>query len=248
MLLSEIVNPGDKIDIQLTYQLEQSKLGENIEVKLYKSSVFDYSSDTELEITMPTESGKVVLFQNGLRLRMIFYTKRGLYECFGVVKNRFKKENIMTLVVDIKTPPVKFQRREFFRIDCTIDMQYYNIDENVAQLETTEALFEEIQDVKYIGSEKKTLIQDISGGGIRFISDEEFAKGAYLLCVIRLTNQKIDNTFYLVCRIISSNRIEHMQNKYSNRAKFNFKDIKDRETIVRYVFEEERRIRNKEIR
>lgn len=247
MVLSEIVNPGDKIDIQLMYQIEQNKLGNIAELKTYKSSVYDYVNDTELEITMPTEGGKVVLFQNGLRLSMLLYTSKGLYECFSVVKNRDKKDNIMTLVIEIKSPPVKFQRREFYRIDCTIDMQYYKIDERVAMLETTEAIFEEIQDMKYIGTEKKTIIQDISGGGIRFVSDELFNKDDYILSVIRLTNQKIDNTFYLVCKIISSDKIEHLANKYTNRAKFKFKDIKDREIIVRFVFEEERRIRNKEI-
>ena len=66
MVLSDLINPGDKIDIQLTYQLEQSKMGQDVEVKIYKSSVFDFVSDTEIEITMPTEGSKVVLFQNGL--------------------------------------------------------------------------------------------------------------------------------------------------------------------------------------
>ena len=95
MILNEIINPGDKIDIQLTYQLEKNKLGETVDVKLYKSSVFDFVSDTEIEITMPTEAGKVVLVQNGLRIRLLIYTQRGLYECFGIVKNRCKKENIL---------------------------------------------------------------------------------------------------------------------------------------------------------
>lgn len=247
MVLSDLINPGDKIDIQLTYQLEQSKMGQDVEVKIYKSSVFDFVSDTEIEITMPTEGSKVVLFQNGLRLRMLYYTQKGLYECLGVVENRYKKNNILTLVVDIKTPPQKFQRREFYRVNCLIDMQYYKISEEVADLDTTEAVFAEIQNPEYIGREKKTSIQDISGGGIRFISDEKFEKDSYILAVIRLTNEKIDNTFYLVCRIVSSEEVEYMTDKYSNRAKFNFKDIKDREAIVRYVFEEERRIRKKEI-
>ncbi|MDY2590937.1 MAG: flagellar brake protein [Agathobacter sp.] len=247
MILNEIINPGDKIDIQLTYQLEKNKLGETVDVKQYKSSVFDFVSDTEIEIAMPTEAGKVVLFQNGLRIRLIIYTKRGLYECFGIVKNRCKKENILSLIIEIKTSPQKFQRREFYRIECSIDMQYYSISQEVAKLETTEALFAEIQNFEYIDKEKKSIIQDISGGGIRFTSDEQLERDSFLLAIIRLTNEKIDNTFYLVCKIISSNIIEHMQDKYTNRAKFIFKDIKDRETIVRYVFEEERRIRRKEI-
>ena len=35
--------------------------------------------------------------------------------------------------------------------------------------------------------------------------------------------------------------------RYSCRAKFIFKDLKDREKIVRFVFEEERKIRRKEV-
>lgn len=247
MILTDYFNLGDKIDIQLTYQLEQSRKGELVEVKQYKSSVYEFASDTDIEITMPTDSGKLVLFQNGLRLHMLFYTRKGMFECYGVVKNRYKKENIMTLVVEIKTTPTKFQRREYFRIECSIDMLYYLIDENVAHLESTEALFSEIQNVEYIGGQRAGSIQDISGGGIRFVSNEEISKDSYILAVIRLTNSNYDNTFYLATKIISSEKIEHLQNKYSNRAKFNFKDIKDRESIVRYIFEEERRIRKKEL-
>ena len=248
MTITDVISPGDKIDIQLTYQIEKNNNGELVEINLYKSSVLDFISNSEIEIYMPSENGKVVLFQNGLRLRMLFYSKRSLYECHGIVKNRCKKDNILSLIIELKTPLEKYQRREFYRIECTIDMQYYHISEEVAKLETTEQLFSEIQDFEYIDKEHKAIIQDISGGGIRFVTDEMLDKGSYLLAVIRLTNDKIDNTFYLVCKIIASDKIEHMQNKFSNRAKFNFKEIKDRETIVRYVFEEERRIRRKEIR
>jgi c-di-GMP-binding flagellar brake protein YcgR len=34
---------------------------------------------------------------------------------------------------------------------------------------------------------------------------------------------------------------------FSNRIEFLFKDLRDREKIVRFVFEEERRIRKKEV-
>ena len=69
---------------------------------------------------------------------------------------------------------------------------------------------------------------------------------SYIVIKLRLTNEKLDETFFLVCKIISCDRIDDFEGKYSNRAKFMFKDIKDRETIVKYVFEEQRRIRKKE--
>lgn len=247
MTLEELISPGDKIDIRLLYQLEQERAGNDVEVKTYKSSTYDYLSDTELEIAMPTENGKMVLFQTGLRCEFIFYTNRGLYMCTGIVKKRYKKDFLFALAVEIKTPPSKFQRREFFRVDCLIDMKYYKITEEVASLDSTEKLFAEIQGIDYIGAALNAVVQDISGGGIRFTTDEQLEVNSYLLIVIRLANNKMDETFYLPCKLISSNKIEHAVGKYSNRGKFIFKDIKDRETIVRFVFEEERRIRKKEL-
>ena len=89
MLLSDITNLGDKIDIQLVQQLEQLKNGQLSEpIRTYKSSLFDYLNDKEIEIGMPTENGRMVLFQVGLRCRMLFYTKKGLYTCFATVQKR----------------------------------------------------------------------------------------------------------------------------------------------------------------
>ena len=37
MKISDFMQPGDRIDIQLIYQIERQKNGEGIEVKLYKN-------------------------------------------------------------------------------------------------------------------------------------------------------------------------------------------------------------------
>ena len=246
MKLNELISPGDKIDIKLSYQIEQARMGSNIEVKTYKSSIYDFASNTSIEMSMPTDGSKMVLFQVGLRCEMIFYSKKGLYSCLGIVKDRIRKDNLYVLIVEIKTPLSKYQRREFFRVDCMIDMEYYNISEQVASLPTTEALFEEISKVDYIGLAISGVTLDISGGGIRFSSPVENKTGSYILMKIRLSNSTIDQIFYLVCKIISSKQVEHAKDRFSNRAKFIFKDIKDRELIVKFVLGEERRIRKKE--
>ena len=41
MKMSDLIQPGDRIDIQLVYQVERQQNGEDIEVKLYKSKVCD---------------------------------------------------------------------------------------------------------------------------------------------------------------------------------------------------------------
>ena len=55
----------------------------------------------------------------------------------------------------------------------------------------------------------------------------------------------VQNKFVLVAQIIDSYGAINDSEKYINRGKFIFKDLKDREKIVRFVFEEERKIRKK---
>ena len=246
MTLSELVKLGDKIDVRLGYQVEQQKMGKPMELKNFKSSVFDYVSDTEMEILMPSDGGKIYLFETGIRLELLFYTNKGLYTCQAITKQHYKKENVYLLTVEIKSPPSKYQRREFFRVDCTLDMQYYSVNEEIAELASTEEVFCALQSEEFIGMSIPAIVQDISGGGIRFSSPVYNEIDSYIVIKLRLTNERLDETFFLACKIISCDRIEDFEGKYSNRAKFMFKDIKDRETIVKYVFEEQRRIRKKE--
>lgn len=246
MTLSEITKPGDKIDIQLVQQLEQHQQGKSTEpIRTYKSSVFDFNDDDSIEICMPTENGRMVLFQVGLRCKMLFYTRKGLFTCTTVVQKRYKSENFFVLSMKLTSAPNKFQRREFFRIDCMIPMQLIPIPEEVAMLKQTEDIFEEVQKPEYIAKTIDGYALDISGGGIRFSTEKTQKENKYMLVTVRLENEKIDQLFYLVSEVIASEPNTNGE-KYINRAKFLFKDLNDRETIVRYVFEEQRRLRRKE--
>lgn len=233
----EVIRPGDKIDIQYLHQNNG---------KTYKSSVFDVLNDTEIEISMPTDEGKMVLFQMGFEFQFYFYTAKGLFTCDAVVTGRYKKENFYLLAVKIISGLKKYQRRDFYRVNCLIDFSYYKITDEIAELETTEDLFEEIASPDYLEQKMLARTKDISGGGVRFLANEELETGTKLLAVIRLTNDKLDHMFYLVAEVIECFAAENMQDRWIIRAKWRFKNIKDRDLIVRYVFEEDRMIRKKE--
>ncbi len=250
MLLNELTQLGDKIDIQLTQQLQMQESGEIVDgdVRTYKSCLFDYISDTEIEIAMPTENGRMVLFQIGLRCKMLFYSKRGLFTCNAVVQKRYKKDNLFVLAMQLTSEPVKLQRREFFRIDCILDMRYVPVTPEIAKLETTEKLFAEIQKPEYIDCYEKGTMLDLSGGGLRFQTGRRLDVGTYQVSEIRLDNERMDQTFYLVTKIISCEQMQNDMERYICRGQFFFKNLRDRENIVRFVFDEERRIRRKETR
>ncbi len=248
MLLSDVANLGDKIDIQLVQQIEQQHNGElNGPIRTYKSSLFEFVNDKEIEIGMPTENGRMVLFQIGLRCQLMFYTKKGLYICTCTVQKRFKKDNFFVLLLQLRDEPKKFQRREFYRVNATVDFDYMVVGNEFIQMETTREIYEASQELKFSQYSSAAITVDISGGGMRFASDERLMAGGNLLVVIRLSNDKVDQTFFLVTQIIESVESPKVRGKYITRGKFLFKDLNDREEIVRFVFEEERRIRRKEM-
>lgn len=246
MRIKDVITPGDKIDIRLTHKINAEENGGET-AQIYQSSVADYLSDTELEILMPTREGRVMLFQVGAEMEFTFFTRHGMYNARGTVTKRYRIDNLFLLAVQIRSELVKFQRREFFRIDCMIDIEYYKIREEVAELPTTAMLFAELLDVQYIGTSIKGTMMDISGGGLRFSSKEQLQRGDFILLVIRLTNDRMDETFYLVGEVMAGEPHPNLEDLFMNRAKFIFKDLKDREKIVRFVYDEERRIRKKEI-
>lgn len=244
MNFSNIIIPGDKIDIRLLHQMNAEDNGGQ-KAKVYKSNVCEFVSDHEMEILMPMQGSRMVLLQIGAECQFVFYTRRGLYSCDAIVRERYRKDNLYLLRILLRTEPKRFQRRAFFRIDFVTEMQLLEITEEVAALKTTEMLFVESQDIKYIDHKKKAMICDISGGGVRFTVDTPLEPGQFVLLTFRLVNENTDECFYLVSQIVATQKED--TDRYSCRAKFIFKDLKDREKIVRFVFEEERRIRRKEV-
>ena len=186
------------------------------------------------------------MFNIGFECQFYFYSSRGLFTCEAVITNRYKKDNFYLLTARIKTGLKKFQRREFFRLECLLDFAYYKISNEVAALETTEDLFEEIVNPEYIEMKRLARTKDISGGGMRFTTMESLEVGSKVLTVFRLANEKVDHMFYLVADIVACDPVEKMPDLWVVRSKFEFKNIKDRDLIIRYVFEEDRMNRKRE--
>lgn len=231
----EFIKPGDKIDIHYLHQSNSKPL---------KSSVYDILNDTELEIVMPTLGGKMILFQVGIACQYYFYTQKGVYTCEAIVKERSRKGNFHVLKLKTTSAIKKFQRRDYFRLNCFIDFSYYTISKDMAIVETTEELLNEIEKPEYREQKKMARTRDISGGGVRFNAYEPIEVGTNLFNEIYLSNDKMDHIFYLVSEVIRCSQIE--QDKWEIRAKWYYKNKQERDMIVRFVFEEDRKKRKKE--
>ena len=87
---------------------------------------------------------------------------------------------------------------------------------------------------------------DISGGGARFISKVQYEKGSLIQFVFSLFVNGSITEYKLIGKVLKSERIENREGSFENRIQFVNMQTDDRESIIRYIFEEERKKRHRE--
>lgn len=247
MAVSDVIRLGDKIDIRLVQQVENMEnSGETPEV--YRSQVLDIKENGNFEIAMPTEKGRLILLPLGVRFEFVFYSHNGgLYRSIGQIAERYKKDGFYMLEVELRTPLEKFQRREFYRYACTMDFAFYMLDEEQLDMDSADEVYRDLMEGEFKASPCHGIMVDLSGGGMKFRSPYELNPNDRIMVMLRLTNDKMDRQFHILSNVIACVAVHTpTQIMYESRLKFIIEDNKIREEIIRYIFEEERKIRQKE--
>ncbi len=243
MTVAQVIHPGDRIEIN---EIKRGRQRDEMPC-LYRSKVLDVMENGNIEIAMPTEKGKLVLLTLGVRFDFVFFCRSGLYRAVAQVKERYKKDNIYMLEIELKSQLEKFQRREFYRYPCIMKFDYYLLTKEEAECGTGEAIYiqirnEELKDKK----ERAGQIIDLSGGGVKFITEGEIEEGQYMLLLLHLRNEELNKLYYIIGNIIACQESERSGRKcYEARVKFMIQDNNVQEDIIRYIFEEERKTRQR---
>lgn len=246
-MLSEYLTPGDRVEIKALNPNTvlahiASSADEYYDVKkTYRTRIYDILSEDVVSIEMPTEKTKLILLPVGEDFDLCFYTARGLYQCYARVRDRYKTSNVYILEMALTTNLRKFQRREYYRFNCVLDMKARNLSED-EERQITE------HEVEFIDTDMlldEGVIVDISGGGARFISNTKYEVGSLILFNFTLEIDGNRRPYSLIGRIITSDRPAEREG-FENRIKFVGINSKDRESIIKYIFEEERKIRQRQ--
>lgn len=208
--------------------------------KVYRTKVFDVLSEDQLEIMMPIEKGKVILLPVDGQFDLTFYTNKGLYQCFARVLDRYKSNNIYIVVMELTSNLRKRQRREYYRLGCALEVGFRKLaEQEVRGLEQNR--FRPVEGLPL----KKGTVADISGGGMRFLSDSGLEEGTFVCCSYTLPFRGTEKQYDLAGRILRSEEIAGKPGVFENRVQYINIDVDDREEIIKYIFEEERRQRHK---
>lgn len=235
-MIEKYIIPGQRIELQAVHRGVSD--GNKSNKKVYASNVFDIVSEDRVDIVMPMEKTKLVLLPVGGEYELFFYTEHGLYECVARVADRYKSSHVYLLTMELVTNLRKFQRREYYRFNCALDMKTrILVDDEIAAVEKHERLL--VPGLPF----KKSIIVDISGGGIRFISAFPYEKGNLIYCNYQLVYKDEKRNYEVVCQILDVQKLENRPGEYTHRAMFCDMDSKIREEIIQYIFEAERRSR-----
>lgn len=234
-MVSKYILPGDKLEIK---EIKRTGSQQEARPKAYVSKVYDILSEDRMEILMPMVQAKLILLPVDGEYEMVFYTKAGLYQCNARIVDRYKSNNVYILVVEMLTNLRKYQRREFYRFSCALDMQDRQLEEE--EINTVEEKTEVPSKALPL---KHSIIVDISGGGLRFVSDHAYDIGCLIYCKYNLMTDKGEKEYNLVGKVLKCKELENRKGEYEHRVQYVNIEPEEQEEIIKYIFLEERKNR-----
>lgn len=243
---------GDKIEIKRIMNSDETENSD----KYHKSQLVDILDDSKVNITMPIEGGKLYPLEIGERYQLCFYTAKGLFQCKCSIVERFRSNNVYIAVVRFTSDIEKLQRRQFYRLECIMDIYVRILSESESNdrkklLEKKYKNDEEKAAISlrlknYIPEWKEAVATDISGGGIRFIANYRIEKGTLTEVKLSVNIDSVSRQIMAGAKIISCEGILNRPGFYEHRTEMYDIPLREREIIIRYVFDEERKRRKRE--
>ena len=236
-MLAKYVLPGEKVELQA---VERAILGASVNESVHVSKVYDILSDERIEICMPMEQTKLILLPVGGEYEICFYTKTGVYQSFARVIDRYKTNGVFILLFELTTNLRKYQRREYYRFNCILNMQSRELseEEKISYEEQNGIILERNLPLR------QSVIVDISGGGLRFLSNHQYEPGSLIYINYRLLIKEKVKEYNVVGKVLAIKPSENRKGVYEHRVQYVNMGNDDREEIIRYIFEEERKHRS----
>jgi len=243
-MLSKFVNVGSRVDLTSIERVKYDNAEDN--KKVYETKVYDILSDDRIEVLMPMEQSKLILLPVDSEYDVNVYEGKLLYQFDARIVDRYKSNNVYIIVLELTSNIRKIQRREFYRFSCALDMGSRELEQE--EVEAVEKRDKSTDAVPLNGTIplRRAIIVDISGGGIRFISNYKYDKDQLIYCKYNLNFETGKKEYCLVGKVLAVKEVEHKPGTFEHRVQYMDINMEEREEIIRYIFQEERKNRRKE--
>ena len=254
----DIASIGDKIELEKIYY---NDIDDFIHKKKYASQLLDIIDLDKIKVSMPISKGRITPLAVGEEYILYIYTSKGIYMSRVLAQSRDHEKKIFVMIFKILNDFVKVQRRQYYRLNINFDVEFHLYTS--VELKVYRTLFEDqvlseeekgkLIDLLIDSQEEnisKGLVLDISGGGMRFQSKDQLKKDDFINLHFSLDTNSITKEYNIQAVVIESsksyNKIYDDKNVYENRVQFMNISKEDRENIVRFIFYEQRKQRQRE--
>ena len=253
-MAKEIIQIGNKIEMRAVSN--RTLTLDNPVSEIYVSQFMQWEDSNVAVIAVPSFKGHLVPLRPDEVYELRFFTRGGLYRCRGkIVKRNKTSGNIATAEVKFISALEKFQRRQYYRMNCIMPMTYSVLSDVQKELykEKKRSLSPEQKLLieKKLENQEMTFLKgtvlDISGGGMRFNSAVQQERDDILLLQPALPEAVRKKIPFLFGRVISSKRIPNKEPiTFDNRIEFIEISSYEQEQIITYIFKDERDKRRRE--
>lgn len=218
----------------MTKHQDLFKIGDRIEItreglkesKIYPSQILDSPKTNIFIISGPIYKNNIIPLHKGETIDIAYLVEnRGMYVFKAKIIEK-KYDPIYKLKVEKISQTKKYQKREYYRFEASIPVvKKHTIDTG--------------QGEKVIVEKCKT--KNISGGGLNLLSNFKHGKGDMVTCSFNINHRTIEAE----AKILRIEPVDTYDYKYS--LGIHFLDIKerDRDEIIKFIFEQERILREK---
>ncbi|MBQ9767899.1 MAG: PilZ domain-containing protein [Lachnospiraceae bacterium] len=248
---SYLMETGTKLELRKIRHVE------TVEETVYVSRYLYEKSADEAVVAMPVKAGSVITLEPGEAFQVCFYTSKGLYQCQAMVSDRFYEDGLPVAVIKFRSEFEKLQRRQYYRMECLLNLNFRVVDEE----ELDELLWEKSNAMGLTVSEEEELTEkeettaaryyegvalDISGGGVRFNSQFQAQSGDTIALKIAFLSPDAMKLQLLFAKVLTVIPVPNRNGLFEHRVQFTHITNAERESIIRYIFLEERKRRKKE--
>jgi c-di-GMP-binding flagellar brake protein YcgR len=193
----------------------------------YKSKIQDINDDY-IMIDVPYASSSYLLMHTGKVIEFYAAFENDVIKYKSVILSRKKEQNVYLAVLTVPEMVGKVQRRDYFRLPISLEVSYnvltgtknnYNLD-NIPEA--------------FLKSLKKAATIDLSGGGVKIITDKYIKHNSKVLIILNLSKE-----IKIICNTIRCD-YNSINKNYRTALSFMNIDERTRDVIIKFVFEKSR--------
>lgn len=219
---------GTKLELELNSDTE-AKLGHTL-----VSELEWLENSNTLAIAAPIHEGVLYPLHIGTKVAVFFVVKNcqeyELYTFHAEVIIREHSGNIALLKIRLLSQLEKVQRRQYYRLGCSIPVKFRILDTmfDISQL-----------NIQY----RQTIASNLSGGGICLLLEDKIEVGKMVECEISTDEKKVIKFYGKVVR----HDLSELDGKFKYEAGIVYIRINnnDREAVVKFIFNEQRKLRKR---